>query len=121
MAKGTASTRSWRLYAWDLKRILRITWPRESSETVLIPFRDRYWKESTNTERRWALEQQYIPLEQQIWNEASITELLGVNRRQLDYLRREKGFPCVRLGQRIRVYLANEVLDFVRKHSTRTS
>jgi len=46
-------------------------------------------------------------------------ELLGVNRKQLDYLRREKGFPCVRLGQRIRVYLADEVLGFIKQESGR--
>ncbi len=54
-------------------------------------------------------------LEQQIWNEQAIIELLGINRKQLDYLRLEKGFPCVHLGQRVRVYLANEVLDFVKQ------
>ncbi|HEY79338.1 MAG TPA: helix-turn-helix domain-containing protein [Dehalococcoidia bacterium] len=64
---------------------------------------------------------QNILLEQQVWNEEAIMELLGVNRRQLDYLRREKGLPCVRLGQRIRVYLANEVLDYIRKQSGRLS
>lgn len=52
-------------------------------------------------------------LEQQVWNEQAILELLGINRKQLDYLRLEKGLPCVRLGQRVRVYLADEVLKFV--------
>ena len=54
-------------------------------------------------------------LEQQIWNEQAIMELLGVSRKQLDYLRLEKGFPCVYLGQRLRVYLADEVLGFVKQ------
>ncbi|MFC1874861.1 helix-turn-helix transcriptional regulator [Chloroflexota bacterium] len=54
-------------------------------------------------------------LEQQIWNEQSIMELLGINRKQLDHLRLEKGFPCVHLGQRVRVYLADEVLGFVKQ------
>ncbi|MFC1938274.1 hypothetical protein ACFLVS_02360 [Chloroflexota bacterium] len=58
-------------------------------------------------------------LEQQIWNEQAIFELLGINRKQLDYLRLEKGFPYVHLGQRLRVYLANEVLDFVKQVATR--
>jgi hypothetical protein len=60
-----------------------------------------------------------LPLEQQVWNEQFIMELLGINRKQLDYLRREKGFPCVRLGQRIRVYLADEVLGFIKQESAR--
>ncbi len=54
-------------------------------------------------------------LEQQIWNEQALMELLGVSRKQLDYLRLEKGFPCVYLGQRVRVYLANEVLEFTKQ------
>ena len=54
-------------------------------------------------------------LEQQVWNEEAVMELLGINRKQLDRLRQNKGFPCVHLGQRIRVYLADEVLDFVKQ------
>jgi len=65
------------------------------------------------------LEQQ-LSLEQQIWSEQSIMELLGVDRKQLDYLRREKGFPCVRLGQRIRVYLADDILKFVKQQAARS-
>ncbi|MFC2024420.1 helix-turn-helix transcriptional regulator [Chloroflexota bacterium] len=57
------------------------------------------------------------PLEQQVWNEQAIMELLGINRKQMDNLRREKGFPCVHLGQRTRVYLANEVLDFIKQRA----
>jgi hypothetical protein len=30
-------------------------------------------------------------------------------------LRYEKGLPCVHLGQRTRVYLANEVLEFIKR------
>jgi len=58
-------------------------------------------------------------LEQQVWNEEALMELLGINRKQLDYLRLEKGFPCVRLGQRVRVYLGDEVLEFVKKAASR--
>ena len=52
-------------------------------------------------------------LEQQIWNEQAILELLGINRKQLDYLRLEKGFPCARLGPKVRLYLADDVLKFI--------
>jgi hypothetical protein len=41
-------------------------------------------------------------------------ELLGVNRNQLDRLRYEKGFPYIHLGQKTRVYLASDVLDFIK-------
>jgi len=58
-------------------------------------------------------------LEQQIWSEQAIMDLLGINRKQLDYLRLEKGFPCVHLAQRVRVYLADEVLDFVKQLAMR--
>ena len=51
-------------------------------------------------------------LEQEEWSEQAIMELLGINRKQLETLKLEKGFPCVHLGQRIRVYLADEVLGF---------
>ena len=51
-------------------------------------------------------------LAEQVWNEQQIMELLGVNRKQLDHLRLEKGFPYVRLGRTIRVYLAAEALDY---------
>ena len=58
-------------------------------------------------------------LAEQVWNEQQIMELLGVNRKQLDHLRLEKGFPCVRLGRTVRVYLANEVLAFVKEVAKR--
>ena len=54
-------------------------------------------------------------LAEQVWNEQEIMDLLGVGREQLDHLRLERGFPCVRLGQRIRVYLAEEVLGFIKQ------
>ena len=64
--------------------------------------------------------EQQLPLEQQLWSEQAIMELLGVDRKQLDYLRREKGFPCVRLGQRIRVYLADDILKFVKQQAAQS-
>lgn len=71
---------------------------------------DRYYKEFWAIERRKVMDNQ--TLAEQVWNEQQIMELLGVNKKQLDYLRLEKGFPCVRLGKTIRVYLADEVLNF---------
>lgn len=46
----------------------------------------------------------------------------GTLRRQekvLDYLRREKGFPAVRLSTRARVYLADEVLAWLKQQARR--
>jgi len=60
-----------------------------------------------------------LELEQQIWNEQAMLELLGISRKQLDYLRLEKGFPTVHLGQRVRVYLADDVLNFVKQVAAR--
>ena len=57
-----------------------------------------------------------MDLEKEVWSEKAIMELLDVNRNQLDRLRNEKGFPCVHLGQRTRVYLADKVLDFLKRH-----
>jgi len=46
-------------------------------------------------------------------------ELLGVDKGTLDDLRREKGFPFVRLTTRARVYLADEVLDWLKQQIRR--
>jgi len=45
--------------------------------------------------------------------------LLGVDKETLDDLRREKGFPFVRLTTRSRVYLADEVLDWLKQQARR--
>jgi len=54
-------------------------------------------------------------LEQSVWNEQSVMELLGVTRQQMDGLRNRKGFPFVRLGQRIRVYLSEDILQWIKE------
>lgn len=54
-------------------------------------------------------------LEQEIYSEEAILELLGITKKQLDYLRLEKDFPTVYLGKRVRVYLADQVLEYVKK------
>jgi hypothetical protein len=41
-------------------------------------------------------------------------ELLGVNRKQLDSLRREKGFPTAYVSQRVRIYISDDVLLWVK-------
>lgn len=58
-----------------------------------------------------------MDLEKEVWSETAIMELLDVNRKQLDRLRHEKGFPCVHLGQRTRIYLADKVLDFLKQRA----
>ena len=58
-------------------------------------------------------------LEQLVYSEAAMLELLGVDRKTLDDLRREKGFPAVRLTARARVYLADEVLAWLKQQATR--
>ena len=54
-------------------------------------------------------------LEQEVYSEEAVMELLGVSRKQLDYLRHEKDFPTVYLGKRVRVYLADEVLKHLKR------
>ena len=58
-----------------------------------------------------------MPLEQLVYSEAAMLELLGVDRETLDDLRREKNFPFVRLTTRSRVYLADEVLGWLKQRS----
>lgn len=63
------------------------------------------------------MEQQ--PLEQQVYSEVAMLELLGVDKRTLDALRLDRGFPAVRLTARARVYLADEVLGFLKEIAKR--
>ena len=57
-------------------------------------------------------------VEQQVWHEKALTELLGVEKVQLDILRREEGFPYVRLNSKKRVYLAKYFVPWLEKRST---
>lgn len=57
------------------------------------------------------------PLEQLVYSEVAMLELLGVGKETLDDLRREKGFPFVRLTMRSRVYLADEVLGWLKEQA----
>ena len=67
--------------------------------------------------RQMNMEESKLPLEHLVYSEAAMLELLGIDRKTLDDLRREKGFPFVRLTTRSRVYLANEVLDWLKEQA----
>jgi len=56
------------------------------------------------------MEEIKLPLEQLVYSEDALCELLGVNKKVLDILRRGQGFPAVRLTSRARVYLRHDVL-----------
>ena len=56
------------------------------------------------------MEELQLPLEHLVYSEAAMLELLGVDKKTLDDLRREKGFPFIRLTARARVYLVDEAL-----------
>lgn len=56
----------------------------------------------------------------EVWSEDALLEVLDVDRRTLDRLRRQKNFPCVRLTQRIRVYLAADVLAWLKAQNDGT-
>jgi chromosome segregation and condensation protein ScpB len=56
-------------------------------------------------------------LDKEVLSERALMELLGIaedDRQQLDRLRTEHGLPCVKLGQRVRVYLVEEIREFVK-------
>lgn len=57
-----------------------------------------------------------MELEKEIWNEAAIMELLGIERSQLDNLRAKHDLPAVNLARGIRVYWAEDLLKWVRNH-----
>lgn len=65
------------------------------------------------------MEELKLPLEQLVYSEAAMLELLGVDKKTLDDSRREKGFPFVRLTARSRVYLADEVLGWLEEQARR--
>jgi hypothetical protein len=56
-----------------------------------------------------------LPLEHLVYSESAILELLGTNKKVLDELGREKGFPFVRLTAGDRVYLAKDVLEWLER------
>jgi len=63
--------------------------------------------------------EEQLRLEDQVYSESSIIELLGVTQKTLHDLRRERGFPAVRLTARARVYLADEVLAWLKQRGKR--
>ena len=65
------------------------------------------------------MEEVKVPLEQLVYSEAAMLELLGVDKGTLDDLRREKGLPFVRLTTRARVYLADDVLAWLKQQARR--
>ena len=56
-------------------------------------------------------------IHQEVLSEVSLLELLNVDKPILDKLRREESLPYVRLDKFYRVYLAEEVLDWLRKRT----
>jgi len=61
------------------------------------------------------MENQKQTLGDQVLSEVSLLELLNVEQLALDSLRREKGFPFIRLNSKCRVYLADDVLDWLKQ------
>ena len=56
-------------------------------------------------------------LNEAVYSEEDMLELLGIKRSTLDTLRLEKGFPFLRLSMVKRVYLAKDVLNWLEKQS----
>ena len=57
-----------------------------------------------------------LPLEQEVYPECALLEALGLQKEVLDQLRRDKGFPFVRINMRKRLYLASEVLNWLQQN-----
>jgi len=55
-----------------------------------------------------------VELEKEVWNENSVMTLLGVNAQQLKNLWGNKKLPSVMLFQGKRVFLAEDVLEYIR-------
>ena len=56
-------------------------------------------------------------LEDAVYDQETVLKLLGVDKGTLDHLRREAGFPFVRLTRLKRVYLAKDVLSWLEQRS----
>ena len=56
-------------------------------------------------------------LENAVYDEETMLKLLGADKGTLDQLRREAGFPFVRLTRVKRVYLAKDVLGWLEQRS----
>jgi len=56
-------------------------------------------------------------LQDVIINEQSLCEILGIEVNTLSMLRRDKEFPCVYLNRKRRVYLADDVLQWLKKRA----
>ena len=53
-------------------------------------------------------------LEEEVLSEAKLLEITGWSKKQLGHVRREKGLPSVNITRNCRVYLAVEVLDWLK-------
>ncbi len=58
-----------------------------------------------------------MDLEQEIWSEERILELLKLDKNQLSRLIRDEGFPVVRLGNS-RAFLAESVLKWIKERES---
>ena len=58
-------------------------------------------------------------LEDAVLSEEDLCALLGIDKKVLDDLRREKGFPFVRLTAKARVYLTDDILAWLKRHAGR--
>lgn len=54
-------------------------------------------------------------LSEQVISELDLMLTLNISRLTLDRLRLEKGFPVVRLSSTARVYITDDVLDWLKK------
>ena len=56
-------------------------------------------------------------IHQEVLSEVALLELFNVEKQTLDKLRREENLPYIRLDKFYRVYMAEEVLDWLRQRT----
>ena len=54
-------------------------------------------------------------LEQNVLSEEELLVRLGLTKKQLDHLRWQKEFPAVHLSRTVRVYVIEDVLDYIER------
>ena len=58
---------------------------------------------------------------QDVLSEADVLDVFGMKKSQLDRLRRDQGFPYVKLTNTNRVYLFPDVAEWLSRHRRHTS
>lgn len=52
-------------------------------------------------------------LAKEVWSETALAELFGIPVKKVQYMRREKGLPAIKLTRTVSVYLTEEIEEYL--------